>query len=299
MRGFIKDYFFVLVTVFAMVVPLYYAIVPKENEYTQKYEYLTNNHDGIKILLLGHSHFYNSINPNVLGDSVFNAALSGRVIYYDIEIAKKFFPLMNNLETVIYPMHYSFENACNIYQNHSIRRHYFNSYKKNMDIPPPKDFREEQVYDELTLACFLDDFTFKSLANHKSIDSSNYYNTTLGFHPLFGTSDYNPRKTYVQIMKKEFTEQLTELARICEEYNIRLIVTTSPCSNLFLQCITEEGINNLYEVIEDVSQKHPIEYHNYLADSSFRSDSLYYDASHLNYEGATLFAKKIKEDFGL
>lgn len=299
MSRFVKDYIIVFVAVFAIAVPLYYVIVPKENVYAQKYEYLSNNSDEIKILLLGHSHFYNSINTRVLGDSVYNAALSGRVIYYDVEIAKRFFPLMNNLEIVIYPMHYTFENACRIYSNHAIRRHDFYSYKKHMDILPPDDFRKEQIYDELTLACFLDDFTFKSIIKHEKIDSSAYYNNTLGFNPLFSTGDNNYFKSYVQIRMKEFTEQLTELAMLCKENNIKLIVTTSPGSNSYLQCVTEEGINNLYEVIENVSSKYPIEYHNYLADSSFRSDSLYYDASHLNYEGATLFAKRIKEDFGL
>lgn len=140
MRQFVKDYIIVFVAIFGITVPLYYAIPPKESENAHKYEYLTKNSDGIKTLLLGHSHFSRSFNTSVLGDSIYNAALEGRVIYYDVEIAMNFFPLMNNLHTVIYPMHYSFDNAFYVWQSPDSRhtKNRIFDYKKNMKIPPPK-----------------------------------------------------------------------------------------------------------------------------------------------------------------
>ena len=67
----------------------------------------------------------------------------------------------------------------------------------------------------------------------------------------------------------------------------------------FLAYTTLEGFTQLNNIIEEIRQDSPIEYHNYIADSSFRADSLYHDATHLNHKGATLFAERVKKDFFL
>lgn len=302
MKQFFIDLLLTIIFVAAISIPLSRLTNSTGNELSEVkniHWYITHNSSDIKLLLLGHSHFYNSINPEVLGDSVLNASASGRVIYYDVEIAKRMLPLMKNLKTVIYPMHYTFENACLIYSDRNNRRRDFYGYQRSLNIPPPIEFQWEQFIYQITLACYVDNFSISRLIQKASQHDSITTNSHCKFAPLYGIGNWDRPERYTQIRKEEFTAKLTELAGLCNKYNIRFIVTTSPGSNEYLKHITPDGINNLYDVIANVSKKYPIEYKNYLNDSLFRNDSLYFDASHLNFEGATLFAQRVKVDFCL
>ena len=54
-----------------------------ENEYSYKRRYVEENGSAIKTLILGHSHAAFGMNPDLMGDSVFNFAISGRAHHYD------------------------------------------------------------------------------------------------------------------------------------------------------------------------------------------------------------------------
>ena len=69
--------------------------------------YMETKSDGIKTLLLGNSLIENSINPQILGDSVFDLAISGRWIYYDVKLLERYIPKMTNLNQVIFGMGYA------------------------------------------------------------------------------------------------------------------------------------------------------------------------------------------------
>lgn len=63
--------------------------------------------------------------------------------------------------------------------------------------------------------------------------------------------------------------------------------------------VTQEGINIMHAIVDSANALYPIEYHDYLSDSTFQDEALYHNANHLNYRGATLFAERVKGDFGL
>ena len=62
---------------------------------------------------------------------------------------------------------------------------------------------------------------------------------------------------------------------------------------------TESKIQKLHDMMDSVAREYPVEYRNYLVDSAFWDNNLYYDATHLNFTGATLFAERLVRDFGL
>ena len=55
----------------------------------------------------------------------------------------------------------------------------------------------------------------------------------------------------------------------------------------------------VYSIINTTQQKYPIRLYDYHDDVEFRSDSIWYDCSHLNDIGATMLAKRIRQDAGL
>ena len=58
-------------------------------------------------------------------------------------------------------------------------------------------------------------------------------------------------------------------------------------------------MRTLYDIIDSVRLFYPIEYYNYIADEEFKSDSLFFDNSHLNYLGAEKLTLRLKKDLGL
>ena len=97
----------------------------------------------------------------------------------------------------------------------------------------------------------------------------------------------------------EYTFYLKELARICQDNGVRLIVVTPPCYDSYVANVRQEGVVIIHGIIEKVQSEYAVEYMDYLQDKEFRSDSIYFNSSHLNSIGADMFALRVKKDFGL
>ena len=97
----------------------------------------------------------------------------------------------------------------------------------------------------------------------------------------------------------EYKQYLIQLAKICYDNHVRLIAVTCPCSDYYVNNTSKEGIKNLNDLIDSVRIYYPIQYKNYIDDSEFREDSIYFNSSHLNWIGADKFALRIKNDFNL
>ena len=63
--------------------------------------------------------------------------------------------------------------------------------------------------------------------------------------------------------------------------------------------MTDEGRANLKKIIKTVKKKYRIEYQDYTDNKDFRDPSLFFNWNHLNHQGATLLAYRIKLDFNL
>ena len=270
-----------------------------DNEYTKKYRYITTYPENIQILLLGNSYAENSINPYCLGDSVYDAAISARWIYWDKELLRNYGSTMKNLKTVIYPMGYKmpFVSSAHYKNPYSTTRIVYR-YVKYMHLNYDKCVENQYHH------CAL-------IHGHIHIEEfkSNVYSDSLGYCPLGGVcknfehiqnipSDIHIAYDAVAQVT-EYTQYLTDMAHICYEHNVRFIVVTPPCHDSFVANTRPEGIATLHQIIEDVRKEYPIEYKDYLQDSAYRADSLYFNCSHLNSIGATKFGAQIKADFNL
>jgi hypothetical protein len=132
---------------------------------------------------------------------------------------------------------------------------------------------------------------------------------SLGYSPQYGQDDKWEAENNVSptifegdtaaYCYKEFRLYLTQLAKICYDNNIRFVAVTCPCADVFVNNTRNQGIRNLYDLVDSVAVYYPIEYYNYLDDEEFRADSIYYNCSHLNSLGADKFALRLKKDLGL
>lgn len=288
----------------AIVIELYQAKV--FNEYSYKFKYMENKSNEIKTLLLGNSLMANSINPHLMGDSVFDLAISGRWIYYDVKLLERYISKMPNLNQVIFGMGY----AIPFYKSY----HFPEEDKDKAD--------HQKFYYEKFMNIRYDKFPYyywfgflngcirmTTLRNDNEVirkDTLGYvgydckvghqnelWKTTQNIDPNIIT---NPH-AYEQI--KEYTDYLKEMAKLCQQYNVRFIVVTPPCHDSYNVNVRQKGLDVLHGMIDEVRTVYPIEYIDYLKDERFRADSIYYNCCHLNSIGADMFALRVKNDFGL
>ncbi len=286
MNRFLKSAAITLLMACAVMVAMGLAVnqIPLKNVYTFKYNYMEQNCSSIKTLLMGHSQFEWGLNPHAFGDSTFNLAMSGRVIYYDEALLKRYMPRMENLKTVILALHYSLVGFDGFYGDDKDRAAFIYHYYRDMHIPYPKYFYHYIPYH------------YKELENDgvpKDVDELGYRKMTKEFQ---GADSWWAHNQWGQEMT---CASLAEIAKLCQQHGVRLIVVTPPSAQAFLNMTTESGMRTLEETVAMVQQDYPLEYHNYIEDSAFREHKLYYDATHLNHTGATLFAERLIKDFGI
>ena len=300
MRLFLKDIMLVIVAFIAVLLPLEIFVFPytSHNIYNYKYNYVQDNSDKIAILLMGNSYFENSINPNLLGDSVFDMAVGARWIYYDKELMKKNVSKLENLKTVVFPIGYKvpFSSSHHYEDNASIDYVHEKYMHVWYDRFPSKYIKYLYVLDGVSSGTKLFD-------NNVYCDSLGYTKLT-GHHNDKWKEDQNISpdimfSKYAESQVDEYLSYLMEIAKICAQNNVRFIVVTPPCHDSFNVNVRQEGLDILHGIIENVRADYPIEYIDYLQDEQFRADSIYFNCSHLNSIGADMFALRVKEDFGL
>lgn len=273
-----------------------------QNNYSYKYNYVKNN-AGIKTLLIGHSHFENGLNPYLLGDSVFDFAISarGRWFGWEVGLAEALYPTMPNLRTVICPLHYGHPYTSPHYrkpmEDYTEECMYY--YTRYMHVPYDRVPQKYKFYSSL----YFNKMGLKYWEDEEHIDS-------LGFYPFEGKMDDWEGQQNVEDYSyyvgdiadscyEEYVHNFIKLAKICNENGIRLIVVTTPHSDAFIKNTRPEIIAKMEAIVDSVRIHYPIEYRNYMMDEEFRADSIYYNASHLNSIGADMFALRLKKEFNL
>lgn len=301
MIRFLKDtaYTFGMFLVLSIVCECFvFTRIP--NHYSNKYNYVEAHKDSLRILLMGNSYAENSINPAEIGEGTFDLAVSARWIFYDKQLLEDFVPRMSNLQAVVFPMGYKMP--------------FWSSHHYPENPQPYIDFVHEKY-----MHCWYDRFP-ENIIHWLSVvqggNEVNIFATRLkmedgwtGQFPLSGQSalwkeEQNIHPALIEAADAvaqvaEYTQYLTDMAHICNEHNVRFIVVTPPCHDSFVENTRPEGIATLHQIIEDVRKEYPIEYKDYLQDSAYRADSLYFNCSHLNSLGATKFGAQIKADFNL
>ena len=296
MKYFIRDiiWCFIVVAVFMEFILLFV-----DNNYTYKHKYLNTSGDGIDVLLLGNSYFENGLNPHHVSDSAFNAAMAARWIYYDKLIVEKYVPKMSNLKAVVFSMGYKMP----FYHSYHYKNKYTGmimiyDYAKFMHLYYDR-FPQKYLY---WSALLTGNFSFGQLTSSRDCDDKGYCPKYGSVEDFSTAQNIDPEIINVENVDNqlaEYTQYLTAMARVCRENSVRFIVVTPPCHDIFNQNTRPEGIAALNGIIDNVKSSCPVEYKSYLYDDEFRADSLYYNCSHLNHTGATLFAEKLKRDFNL
>lgn len=299
MRCFLKDTgWVVLVTCLVLAfMEIMLCFVP--TRYRCKYQYVCTHKQDIDVLMLGNSYFENSCDPHYLSDSAFDLATSARTIYYDAVLTERFVPTMPHLKAVIYPLGYRSQYSTGFPESQDV----VFMHAKSMNILLPWNTFP------LNLLTWCKTYTRTAISPCKI----SKIETNKGFDPLIHRHEKGDWKkkqrlqdcelalneTQIQNYCQIEVSYLTRMASVCAQAGVRFIVVTPPCHDSFLEDTTALGMQHLHDIVTSAQQRCPFEYHNYLQDPDFRTDSLHYNSSHLNAIGAKRFALRLRTDFNL
>ncbi|MDZ7743373.1 MAG: hypothetical protein U5Q03_16950 [Bacteroidota bacterium] len=92
-----------------------------------------------------------------------------------------------------------------------------------------------------------------------------------------------------------------KILELCHEHGIKVILIRVPVTKAYWEYVSSKiPVDSLYDKIEGIYNRYPnvkkvLDYH----DVFFLRPELFFDADHLNPEGAELFTKRLKEDLAV
>lgn len=291
-------------------IELYLYIKP--NDFSTKKNYLEKNINSIAILLMGSSYIENGLNPFLMGDSTFNFASGGRPFYYDAKLGEKYIPQMKNLKYVIWSVGYNQQftnyNYVCLKQNstydlwYNLKSTYRCMYLKYDGIPYRKGILPYYYWSEILhskldwigrLRGKEDNLPIETNQNRgfKGLNNRNNKWKELQLPLIIDYNNPNILKAY-----NENLNAALQLAKVCKENNVQLIIVTPPCYKTFLDQTTPKGLDDLKQYIIDIKNQYPdVIYFNYLKDSRF-SEEDFFNSSHLSEKGANKWTKILYSD---
>ena len=261
------------------------------SDYAYKHNYMLQNGDKVKTLILGSSHGYQGIDPNVI-PSAFNLANSAQPLQYDYELLKHYDSQLVNLENVILTISYfSFRSSFDLLTYDWQKT----AYKVYMDVPVYSDFSKYNF-----IASYMP--LFRTVMGSVMRDERQYTCDSLGFKAQSikeRSDEWENSEAKVAIKSHSYTdttyvhyniEKLKEIIAFCKERNINLTLITTPTWHAYYENLNPAQLAEMYRIVERLQAEYNFDYYDFLKDKRFTSDD-FINADHLNEDGA----KKLTE----
>lgn len=268
------------------------------NDYSYKADYLEQNSEEIKLLLLGNSHCYYGVNPDFLTPISFNAAYVSQTINYNFFIFDKYKPLMKNLKYVIFTISYpsllsKLEDSKESWRvvNYSI--YYDNNYhylspENNFEILG-KSFKMN-ISNVISYIKGKDNITCSKLGY--GIDKLKAKQADLT------ETGKSAAKRHTKDNLNNLKGNLTFLKRLinrCSEEKVQVILFTPPAHKYYRKNLDEEQLLQMQNECKKLeNQNNNVSYYNFMESSSFGNGD-FRDADHLNYMGAGKLTRLLNE----
>ena len=281
------------IVLIAIGLEVYVESIP--NSYTYKRTYMEQHAAEIKTLILGSSYAYDGVDPNVL-DAAFNLANSSQCFEDDYRLLQKYMPKMKSLERAILPISYSSLQMV----SSSNRRGYYTMY---MGLYP------RWPISKYSFECFNLELMLKKIAKHtlhEDIVRCDSLGQRIG-HTLDSRPATNWKETDHLIANDRFVgksaqgfieenrEWLRRIASECQLSGVDMYIVIMPALEEYRNGIPQEQIDAMYDVIGFISGKFDcvklLDYQDWGREDDF------WNATHLNTQGARRFTKELSVNF--
>lgn len=301
MGKFILRILIFLIPLLIILTALEYIAQSSPNSYRYKNDYIANNCDSVNTLILGSSHSFYGINPEILGNNSFNLANVSQDLKFDLYLVEKSIAQCKNLKTLIVPISYF-----TLYEtpldkgNEKFRVKFYENYMGYNDsllncIEKLELYNPSILQTKIKEYCKLhfggdEDFGYNSLGwatGYKEcmIDSD------IEKDAIKTIARHTPSEEYVDIN----IEYLNKIATLCYNNNIRLFFITTPTLPTYYNKIDNDRWSYTTSVVNNICLKYNASYYSYLNDERFETSD-FFDIDHLCHKGAKKFSNILKEE---
>lgn len=277
------------------------------NSYAYKKQWMDHHAMRVRTLVLGGSHTYYAVKPDLLGEGTFSLANVSQTPEYDYWLFKNYVGRCKNLKTVIMAADETnfFDSPMEEEPQEWYRCRYYRMY---MGYP------KHSLFSKYNLECSdISTFSRKLIPAIVYLFTGEYQLEcdSLGFGSSFTTPAYfddNRMAKLAEIVAerhrckdwstvKRNLSDLMELAKLCKQKGIRLILVTPPMWKGFVKKISYQQLRVMRNCISKIQKETGALYGDYLLDPRFDGVD-FYDPDHLSQKGAQKFTVILKQDFG-
>ncbi len=292
-----------------------YAIRQIPNPYRCKYEWMDRHAEEVEVIILGSSHTFYGVKPNLFPQLTYNMANVSQEIEQDLWLLKHWAPRYQHLKTVVLTMSTCFwfnkglENGDEAFRccNYKIYMHcdlYSNISRYNLEIAQWPTAKEKL---SKALPCY---FSSNNIDGEQHNLSSLTGCDQYGWGNIFllkekNLKEWNDETEAVNSARRHTPDnwdyttknlaKMKELARFCKEQGVQLVLITTPCWPSYYNRISRQQLSKMYQLVDSLQSEYNIPYFNYLKDNRFLEDD-FYDSNHLSEIGAAKFTKILIED---
>ena len=301
MRKFLRQtaVFSLIIIVILIIGELVVRNLP--TSYSYKDHWLMENGSKVSTLVLGSSHTYYGLRPEILGDSTFNLANISQTPEYDLALLERYLPMIPNLRRIIVPISYFTFSDPEIEKGDEWML--ASKYKIHMHLPIHSDF---SIYN-LEITDF-DSYKGK-LKNLILKDPSNICDT-LGFGLGFNLQARNPRWKEIGPSRAakhtlntpgRYMEAIATIERTiktAKRHGAEVVLITTPACSTYLEALDRRQLSEMYDGIARIVKDNDVAHYDFLKDNRF-SDSDFYDPDHLSDIGAAKLSQILADTLSL
>ncbi|MDE6479592.1 MAG: hypothetical protein K2L45_04920 [Muribaculaceae bacterium] len=265
--------------------------------YSYKNNWIVENGSKVRTLVLGSSHTYYGLRPELLGDSTFNLANISQTPEYDLALLSHYLPSMPNVKRVIIPISYFTYRDPMLEKGDewmlAVR------YKIHMGLPMHSDI---SIYN-----LEISDFdAYKGKLKNMIVKGRGNICDSLGFGLGFDLASRDPRWKDIGRQRAEkhtlstpgrydeVRETQDSLMMLARRHGLEIIFITTPASEAYIEALDRMQLAEMKKGIEELVRDHDVAYYDFMSDPRF-SDSDFYDPDHLSDVGAAKFSKLLSD----
>ena len=299
MKKFIKFLIFFLLPILTGMISFELLLRNIPNDYSFKKNYLNTKSNSIEVLFLGSSHIYYGINPEYISRNSFNGSHISQSLNFDLAILEKYNESWKNLRYIIIPIDY-FSMYSTLEGGIENRR--VKNYRIYYDIPKYGNYWSD--FEILNGKLPSNISRVKSyLFNGKSDVTCNKFGFGTNFNSkgskdLIETGKTASKRHTVELENNQTTfskniQTINYMIEFANSHKLKIIFITCPAYSSYRENLNPIQLDNSVNVIKQLSAHNTnTSYHNLLTDNTFVADD-YYDADHLNENGAKKLTLKI------
>lgn len=272
------------------------------NDYSYKNDYLKNHSSEIEVLYLGSSHIFFGVNPEFSKYKGFNLAMTSQDLSLDWKLFNNFKD-WKNLKTIVIPIDY-----ISLYSKleYGIEGWRMKNYTIYNDISSNK-FED---HFEILNGKFSDNIT--RLRNYYQYGKTDMDCNRYGFGTLYKSSIKNDLKSSAKIAAKRHsitidsekgkrayndnTEAIDNFISYAKNKNVKILFVSVPVTQYYSKLTKNEQLYSTFSFLKRELEKNKnCHYLDLMNDTEF-SNIDFYDADHLNSNGAKKFTIKLDDE---